>query len=215
MDKFKLVLFDMDGTLLKDKGIFVIAERKGFIEELIRLFKDDSREFYKRSIDIAKLQKGFSKKDFLDIFRTVPLQDHAKEVINELKNKKIKTAIVTDSYQFLVDDLKERLGIDYAFGNNLVTNGDTITGELVMQNKDLVGEFYTGKIYSICKSRILEQLCKELGITEKEVIAVGDGKIDIGMIKKAGLGIAINAPGEVQKNADVVTNDLKVILEYV
>ncbi|MCX6666910.1 MAG: HAD family phosphatase [Euryarchaeota archaeon] len=215
MDKFKLVLFDMDGTLLKDKGIFVIAEKKGFIEELIRLFKDDSREFYKRSIDIAKLQKGFSKKDFLDIFRTVPLQDHAKEVINELKNKKIKTAIVTDSYQFLADDLKERLGIDYAFANDLVTNGDTITGELVMQNKDLVGEFYTGKIYSICKSRVLEQLCKELGITEKEVIAVGDGKIDIGMIKRAGLGIAINALEEVQKNADVITNDLKVILEYV
>jgi len=215
MDKFKLVLFDMDGTLLKDKGIFVIAEKKGFIEELVRLFKDESREFYKRSIDIAKLSKGFNKKDYLKIFRTVPLQDHAKEVIDELKNKKIKTAIVTDSYQFLVDDLRERLRIDYAFGNELVTNGDTITGELVMQNKDLVGEFYTGKIYSICKSRVLEQLCRELGITEGEVIAVGDGRIDIGMIKKAGLGIAINALEEVQRNADIVTNDLRVILDYV
>ena len=215
MSKFKLVLFDMDGTLLKDKGIFVIAEKKGFIEELIRLFKDDSREFYKRSIDIAKLQKGFSKKEYLEIFRSVALQNHAKEVIEKLKNKKIKTAIVTDSYKFLADDLRQRLGVDYAFANDLVINGDTITGELVMQNKDLEGEFYTGKIYSICKSHILEQLCKELGITEKEVIAVGDGKIDIGMIKKAGLGIAINALEEVQRNADIVTNDLRIILDYV
>jgi len=215
MKKFKLALFDMDGTLLKDKGIFVIAENKGFLDELIRLFKDDSREFYKRSIDIAKLQKGFSKKEFLDIFRTVPIQDHAKEVINELKNKKIKTAIVTDSYKFLADDLRQRLGIDYAFANDLVTNGDTITGELVMQNKKLEGEFYTGKIYSICKSRVLDQLCEELSITEKEVIAVGDGRIDIGMIKKAGLGIAINAMEELQKNADIVTDDLRVILDYI
>ena len=215
MDKFKLVIFDMDGTLLKDKGIFVIAEKKGFIEELIRLFKDDSREFYKRSIDIAKLQKGFSKKDFLEIFRTVPLQENAKIVIKELENKRIKTAIVTDSYQFLADDLKERLGIDYAFANDLITNGDIITGELKMYNKDLVEESYNGKIYSICKSRVLEQLCRELGITEEEAIAVGDGRIDIGMIKRAGLGIAINALEEVQKNADVITNDLKVILEYV
>jgi len=215
MKKFKLALFDMDGTLLKDKGIFVIAENKGFLDELIRLFKDDSREFYKRSIDIAKLQKGFSKKEFLDIFRTVPIQDHAKEVINELKNKKIKTAIVTDSYKFLADDLRQRLGIDYAFANDLVTNGDTITGELVMQNKKLEGEFYTGKIYSICKSRVLDQLCEELRITEKEVIAVGDGRIDIGMIKKAGLGIAINAMEELQKNADIVTDDLRVILDYI
>lgn len=214
MTKFKLVLFDMDGTLLKDKGIFVIAEKKGFLEQLLRFFKDDSREFYLRSIDIAKLSKGFTKKEFLEIFRTVPLRDHAKDVIKELKNKKIKTAIVTDSYQFLADDLKQRLGTDYAFGNNLVTNGDIITGELVMQNKDLAGEFYTGRIYSICKSCVLDQLCEELGITEKEVIAVGDGRIDIGMIKKAGLGIAINALEEVQKNADVVTNDLRVILDY-
>ena len=215
MTKYKLALFDMDGTLLKDRGIFVIAEKKGFLEELVRLFKDDSREFYKRSIDIAKLQKGFTKKEYLEIFRTIPTRDHAKNIIKELKNKKIKTAIVTDSYKFLADDLKKRLGIDYAFANDLVTNGDIITGELIMQNKDLKSEFYTGKIYSICKSCILEKLCKEMSITEKEVITVGDGKIDIGMIKKAGLGIAINALEELQKNADVVTDDLRVILDYV
>ncbi len=200
MKKFKLVLFDMDGTLLREKGIFVIAENKGFKDELIRFIRDDTKEFYKRSIDIAKLSKGFKKKEFLDIFRTIPLQDYAENVIKELRNKKIITAIVTDSYQFLADDLKERLGIDYAFGNILVTNGDVITGDLVMHNKDHRKEFYNGKIYSICKSYVLDQLCKELGITEKEVIAVGDGKIDAGMIKKAGLGIAINGPEELQKN---------------
>ena len=215
MKRYKLVLFDMDGTLLREKGIFVIAENKGFIDELIRLIRDDTKEFYKRSIDIAKLSKGFNKKEFLDIFRTVPLQDYAEEVIKELRNKKITTAIVTDSYQFLADDLKERLGIDYAFGNVLVINGDVITGDLVMYNKDLREEFYSGKIYSICKSYVLDQLCKKLGITEKEVIAVGDGKIDAGMIKKAGLGIAINGPEELQKIADVVTDDLRVILDYI
>jgi HAD superfamily phosphoserine phosphatase-like hydrolase len=215
MKRFKLVLFDMDGTLLREKGIFVIAEKKGFKEELIRLIRDDTKEFYKRSIDIAKLSKGFKKKEYLDIFRTVPLQDYAENVIEELRNKKITTAIVTDSYQFLADDLKERLGIDYAFGNVLVTNGDIITGDLVMHNKDLREEFYNGKIYSICKSYVLDKLCKKLGITEKEVIAVGDGKIDAGMIKKAGLGIAINGPEELQKIADVVTDDLRVILDYI
>lgn len=215
MKRFKLVLFDMDGTLLREKGIFVIAEKKGFKEELIRLIRDDTKEFYKRSIDIAKLSKGFKKKEYLDIFRTVPLQDYAENVIKELRNKKITTAIVTDSYQFLADDLKERLGIDYAFGNVLVTNGNIITGDLVMHNKDLREEFYNGKIYSICKSYVLDQLCKKLGITEKEVIAVGDGKIDAGMIKRAGLGIAINGPEELQKIADVVTDDLRVILDYI
>jgi phosphoserine phosphatase len=85
--KYKLVVFDMDGTLLKQKGIFVIAEKKGFIDELWRLIKDDSKELYIRSIEIAKLSKGFSKKEYLDIFRTVPIQDNAENIIKELKKK--------------------------------------------------------------------------------------------------------------------------------
>jgi hydroxymethylpyrimidine pyrophosphatase-like HAD family hydrolase len=62
---------------------------------------------------------------------------------------------------------------------------------------------------------VLEQLCNKLGIPIEESIAIGDGKVDIGMIKRAGLGIAFNAPEEVKQNANVVTKDLKEILEYI
>jgi len=214
MNNYKLVIFDMDGTLLKDKGIFVIAEKKGFKDDLISILRDDSIEFYKRSIKVGKMLKGHNKKEFLDIFRTVPFQDNIYTILNELKKKQIKTALATDSYQFLADDLKDRLGIDYAFANNLVTNGDIITGELRIHNRDLKKEV-NGVIYSICKSYVLEQLCKELKISLKNTIAVGDGRVDIGMIKKAGLGIAINAMDEVKKHADIVTDNLDVILKYI
>jgi len=215
MTKFRLVLFDMDGTLLKDRGIFVIAEKKGFLDELWRFIKDESMEYYERSIEIAKLSKGFSKTEFLKIFRTVPLQKDAETVIKELKNKNIKTAIATDSYKFLADDLKERLGIDFTFANNLIIDDDIITGELEIYNTELKEDFSSDRIYSICKSCVLEQLCKELGIALVEVIAVGDSKVDIGMIKKAGLGIALNASDEVKKHADLVSDNLRIILEYI
>ena len=208
-------MFDMDGTLLKDRGIFVIAEKMGFIDELVQLINYDGINFYEKSIEIAKLSKGFTKEEFLEIFRKVPIQDHIEKVIRELKSRDIKTAIATDSYQFLADDLKDRLEIDYAFANNLIMNDNVINGDLEIHNKELAKDFYSGKIYSICKSDVLEQLCNNLGIPVKESIAVGDGKVDIGMIKKAGLGIAINAPKEVQKNADVVINDMRVMLEYI
>jgi phosphoserine phosphatase len=215
MSDVKLVMFDMDGTLIMGRGIFVIAEKKGFIDELWRYIKDPYLEYYEKSIEIAKLSKGFKKNEYLEIFHKVPLQINAIEVLSELKKKNIKTAIATDSYQILAEDLKQRLGIDYAFANNLVTNDDVITGELKIHNKDLTEDICGNKIYSICKGCVLEQLCKDLNITLNQAIAIGDGIVDIGMIKKAGIGIAFNATDEVKKYADVVSNDLKIILEYI
>jgi phosphoserine phosphatase len=215
MNDYKLVMFDMDGTILRGRGIFVIAEKKGFLEELIRLIRDNSMEFYERSIAIGELSKGYSYTEFLEIFRNVPLQNNIEKVINELKKRKIKTAIATDSYQFLADDLKNRLGMDYAFGNNLITNDGIITGELEIHNKDLKKDFNSDRVYSICKSCVLEELCDNLKITVGEAIAIGDGIVDTGMIQRAGLGIAFNASEEVNKKADVVTNDLSKILEYI
>ena len=215
MNKYKLVAFDMDGTLINGRGIFLIAEKKNFINELLRLIKYDGIDFYEKSIEIAKLSKGFKKNEFLEIFRTVPLHENIKTVIEGLKKRDIKTAIITDSYQFLADDLKDRLGIDYAFANNLIINNGIITGDLEIHNTELKKDFYSGKIYSICKSNVLEQLSNKLGILVGESIAVGDGKVDIGMIKTAGLGIAFNATEEVQQNADIVIRDMKEVLEYI
>lgn len=215
MGNYKLVVFDMDGTLITGRGIFVIAEKKGFKEDLIRLIRDHSKEYYERSIEVAKLSKGLKVDELLEIFRNVPLQKNVETVIRELKNRGIKTAIATDSYQFLADDLKDRLGIDYTFANKLIIKNGIVTGEIEIHNKDLTEELNSRKIYSICKSCVLEQLCDDLGITIEEAIAVGDGIVDIGMIKKAGLGIALNASEEVQKYADIVADDMIVILEHI
>ena len=215
MSKYKLVIFDMDGTLLRDRGIFVIAEKLGFYDELLEMFKYKGIDFYQKSIEIATLSKGFSVKEYLEIFRKVPYSNNAEKVVRELKNNNIKTAIATDSYQLLADDLKERLGMDYAFANNLITKDGIITGELELHNKELREDFCSGRIYSICKSCVLEQLCNDLNISTEEVIAVGDGIVDTGMIKKAGIGIAYRASEKVQEHADVVTDDLSTILKYI
>ena len=215
MSQFKLVVFDMDGTLIKEKGIFIIAEKKGFLDELLRLLRNEDMQYYERSIEVAKLSKGHKTSEFLEIFRKIKLQNDVEKIIKVLKKNKIKSAIVTDSYQFLADDLKKRLSIDYAFANNLIINNDMITGELIINNKDLKEDVCNGRIFSINKGCILEQLSCDLGININETIAVGDGRVDISMIKKAGLGIAFNAPDEVQKHAEINTKDLGIILNYI
>jgi len=146
---------------------------------------------------------------------SIPFNKNVELVISELKKRGIITAIATDSYQFLVDDVKDRLGIDYAFGNNLIIDNDIIIGELEIHNKDLTKDFSGENIYSICKSCVLDQLCKDLDISIEEAIAVGDGIVDVSMLETAGLGVAYNAHEKIQKHANVVTNDMRVLLEYI
>jgi len=213
--EFKIIIFDMDGTLLDGRGIFVIAKKFGFLDELWRLIKDDSMEFYERSIEIAKLSKGYKIDEYLGIFRSVKLQPNIEKIVEQLKKKNIVCAIATDSYNILADDLKKRLGFDYAFANNLISNENVITGELEINNKSLIPDFVSGNIYSICKSQILEDLCTKHGFSVNQAIAVGDGRVDTGMIKKSGLGFAFNAPEEVNDCADVVIDDLTKILKYI
>ncbi len=213
--KFKLVVFDMDGTLLNGRGIFIIAEKYGFVDELWRLIKDNALEYYQRSIEIAKLSKNYKVDEYLDIFRKIKIQPNVEKIIKILKKKKMICAIATDSYNILADDLKNKLNFDYAFANNLITDEGVIKGELEIHNKSLIPDFVSGNIYSICKSKVLEDLCKKHGFSVDQTIAIGDGKVDAGMIKKAGLGIAFNAPDKVNKIADVVTNDLKEILKHI
>ncbi len=214
MTKFKLAMFDMDGTLLKGRTIFVFADKKGFMDELLNIINSD-RISYEKSIEIAKLSKGANGSELLEIFRDIPLQEHVETVIRELKNKGITTAIATNSYQFAADDLKDRLGFDYAFANNLIIDNDIVTGELIINNKNLIKHYDGCKIHSICKEQVLVSLCKKLGITEEEVIAVGDGEIDNCMLKRAGLGVAFNASEKVQQHADVSTSDMSSILNYI
>jgi phosphoserine phosphatase SerB len=211
--KYKLVMFDMDGTLIKGRSIFIFAEKKGFKGKLLQSLQSD-KEPYEKSIEIAQFLQGTSSIELLEIFRKIPLHKNVEKIAQKLKEKNIKTAVVTDSYQFVADDLKKRLDFDYAFANNLIIEQDIVTGKIILNNRNLK-RCESGTIYSICKGFVLDQLCTMLDINPGEVVAVGDGKVDIGMIKKAGLGIAYKASEEVQKHADVVTNDLATILEYI
>lgn len=210
--RFKLVIFDMDGTLLKGRAIVAFAEKKGLTSQLSAILQLPHQP-YERSLEIAQLLKGLQYQELLNVFQKIPLQEHAETVVRILQDKQIKTALVTDGYQRFANDLKKRLGLDYAFANRLMIHDGIITGELLFQNKELK-QNSDGRIYSINKQSILDFLCMILDISPNEVIAIGDGNVDIDMISAAGVGIAYRASPDVRNHADVTTDDLRLILQY-
>ena len=96
-----------------------------------------TKEPYERSIDIAKLLQGASYQELLQIFRQIPLQEHVNSVTKALKEKHIKTAIVTDGYQCFANDLKKRVGFDFAFANKLIIKNRIVTVDLLFHNRTL------------------------------------------------------------------------------
>lgn len=206
-------MFDMDGTLINGRTIFKIAEERNFKKELMEII-ESKKDAYKKTIEIARLLKCMRTEEFLEIFKKIPIQKNADYVVKELKKMNIITAIVTDSYQIPAMYLQKKLGIDYVFSNKLLIENSHINGKVILHNKNPVKKFESCKIHSICKRDVLRYLCRELKIDSREVIAVGDGKVDICMIKESGLGIAFNGDEEVRKEADVSINELTEILKY-
>ena len=170
---------------------------------------------YEKTIEIAKLLKCMTEKEFLEIFRKIPLNKNAEIVLERLNELKIKTAIVTDSYHIGALDLKKRISIDYSFSNELMIEDGHITGEIILHNKNPVKKFEGCMQHSICKKEVMEKLCMKLNIKKEDVIAVGDSIGDACMIKEAGLGIAFNGSNEIKKVAGVCINDLIEILKYI
>ena len=211
----KLVMFDMDGTLLNGRSIVEIAKCFDFSDDLMRIFKDkQSSSPIQRSFEIAKFLKGVKKDDVLNVVDGIDFFPEAEEVVKTLQNKGIMCVIATDSYQFVAESVRYRLGLKMAFANNILIHDGIISGDFVPNNLERKPGT-DGKVYSICKEDVLLRLCARFGLKRCNVIAVGDGFVDRGMLEVAGVGIAVNAPVEVQNVADVVGKDLRSVLEYV
>ena len=212
--QYKLALFDLDGTLLNGRSIFIFAEKLGFTKQLYNIIQKNIQP-YEKSYEIAKLLRGIKQETLLSILRDIPFHADVETVIKKFKQNNITTAIATDGYQFVANDVRNRLTMKYAYANNLVTNDGVATGKVEIHNTSLKTDSDDGTIYSICKGCILDDLCQKLNIQVEQTIAVGDGMVDRFMIKKAGLGIAFNASEKVQKHADVHITNFKDILNLI
>ncbi len=211
----RLIVFDMDGTLIADRFIFRLAHRFGFEAELKEIMSRNIPE-YEKTRSIASLLKGISVKEVIDTFDQIPLSPGVQMTVAELKREGHVLAIISDSYTLATERLKERLGFDYTLANKLIVKGGKITGEVEMPLNWASNR--TGCLkHSVCKLNALVSLSEKAKILLERTVAIGDNTADICMLRQAGLGIAFNPKTQaVEQSADItIKGDMSGLLAII
>lgn len=209
--RYKLVAFDMDGTLVVEDSCWGVLHRhfgsqEGACPNLAAYERGeiDYLEFMRRDIALwHPLPTIEEVKEVLDSYKLAP---NVKEVVGEVHSRGYQSAIVTGGLDILADEVARELGIPHVFANGLeVGEARRLTGEGIFRVEP--GQ----------KDEVLSQLAEKLGITVGESVAVGDSKYDVKFLKRAGLGVAIGESPELARVADVVIQDfehLPQLLDY-
>lgn len=190
----RLVVMDMDSTLIQAEVIDELARLAGVGREVARITEramNGELDFCGSLRERVALLKGVSADALEAVYRSVPLTPGASNLVQILKRLGFKTAVISGGFRFFTERLKNDLGLDYAFANQLEIADGRVTGELA-------GPIVDGER----KAQLLEQIAGEEGIALDQVIAIGDGANDLPMLGRAGLGIAFNAKARVREQAE-------------
>ncbi len=192
----KLIVFDMDSTLVDEETIDEIAKIAGVgeqVREITTKAMNGEIDFVEAVRKRVKLLKGLEVKHLEEIARNMHLTPGAEELISSLKSMGYKLALISGGFTFFTDRLKEKLGLDYAFGNKLIIKNGVLTGEV--EKPIIDGEK---------KAEIIHWISEIEGISKDEIVAIGDGSNDQFMLSNVGLGIAFNAKKVLKQVADGV-----------
>lgn len=190
----RLIVFDMDMTIVDFEIINRLASFAG-VDEQVKAITDramNGEMDFKESLrQRVRLLKGMPLSTLQEIAADLQLTPGSEELIHHLKQVGYKIALISGGFTFFTDVLKERLGFDYAFANDLEIKDGVLTGEIK-------GEIIDAE----AKGRIIYDLAEREKISPDNIVAVGDGANDCLMIKNAGLGVAFNAKEVLKKVSD-------------
>lgn len=183
---FKLVIFDLDGTLTQERSIWEYIHKQlgkwyEFAEEYQKKFLAGEIS-YERFCELdAQVWKGMRVKELEEIVKTVPFHPGAEELIHYLKNKGLKLSMISSGLSLLSNWVHQKYGLDYSVSNDLLHENDVLTGKVKIQ------------VYYDKKAEWVRRILKEFGMKPEEVIAIGDSMGDIDMFKMVGFSIAFNS----------------------
>ena len=214
MSQIKLVVFDMDGTIIEPRSSWaMIHEHFGTDNtEMLQLYIDhkiSDKDFVKADIQLwnSKSDKPVDEKYINSILDKAKPRKGAEELITNLHKANVKTIILSGGIQFLADKWARKWNMDGALANELIDDKD-------------------GNLTAIIKSSghnkgpVMEKMIEKYNLEKNEIAAIGDTMVDIPTFERAGLSVAVNTEDErVITKADYhlkgdLTELIKLILNW-
>jgi phosphoserine phosphatase len=190
----RLIVFDMDMTIVDFEIINKLAGFAGVDEQVKAITEkamNGEMDFKESLRQRVRLLKEMPESTLQEIASDLRLTPGSEELLHHLKQVGYKIALISGGFTYFTDVLKQRLGFDYAFANELEIKDGLLTGEIR-------GEIIDAE----AKGRIIYKLADLEKISPESIVAVGDGANDCLMIRNAGLGVAFNAKEVLKKVSD-------------
>jgi len=209
MEKLKLVIFDVDGTLVK------VNSSWQHLHEVLGTWDQGKRyaeQFFQGNITYeewaqldASLWRDLPLERIKEIIRDIPYVDGAKDVLATLRRSGLKVVLLSAGLSLVTERIENDVGVDYSLANELIVKNGFLTGGVKV------------KVPFDAKLSVLRRLLRRFGVSMAECAAVGDDETLIPLFKEVGLGIAFNPHSErVKMSARFVVkgNDLRDILPF-
>lgn len=194
----RLVVMDVDSTLIRDEVIELLARHAGreaevaaVTERAMRGELDFAASLHERVAALA----GLPVSVFEAVIDAVRLTPGARTLVATLQDLGFAVALVSGGFLEVVKPLADSLGIQHVAANRLEVRDGVLTGRVKGEVVDRA-----------MKATMLRRFAKAEGLPLSRTIAIGDGANDLDMLAAAGLGIAFNAKPAVRASADTSLN---------
>lgn len=190
----RLIVFDVDSTLIQGEVIEMLADRAGAGAKVAQITEAAMRgelDFAESLRERVATLAGLSEDVLDEVADELELTPGARTTIRTLRRLGFHVGVVSGGFRQVIEPLAHELMLDYVAANELEIVDGKLTGRVVGQIIDRPG-----------KAKALRDFANQVGVPMEQTVAVGDGANDIDMLAAAGLGVAFNAKPALREIAD-------------
>ena len=193
--KYRLILFDVDSTLIKQEVIDLLADKSGHGREVQQI----TARAMKGEIDFAQalsarvsLLEGLPESVFDEVISQISFAEGFDELFSYLRKNGFLVGAVSGGFHNVLDKLFAQLQLDFLKANVLEVVDGRLTGKIT-----------SAPIDRMAKARALREFAALHNIELENTVAVGDGANDLDMIEIAGLGVSYMGKEILRLKADL------------